>query len=1016
QIIFTKDHGAYESFPADEESLPTLSVAYAQKPAYKKILVAGGGISLAGKFSESAETFAFPNDRIYAEKAIEIISNELGYKKKYHNLSIPDQDVRAFLSQRKQSDLDLAFISLEGLEHPSASRLCSKEFMSTLKKSLSQGAVVIFAFQSGENFLGEESAFTGAILRKTILQNFAYLRIVAGENSFFIASNSLLPENTDEMLSNLNEAVANGTQLIPEFINTLYSEDRAKFAQEAYDEIERKIQTPLSSDSDPVLSFPSLLVFLKKSSTKPSVLLNLFQIRNFIFNVPLIISMATMIIFIARSRKVADKIQNLPKLLVFSSGFNGMTSVILLMYLFQVAIGSIYVWFGLVSSMFMLGIYLGNLIQSKIKNQLFHKNTAQFMMILSVNFVFVAILALSSEKIISTTAFAILFFLSGFINGFTFAAAASSCENDSTIQTPVASSLMLSDNSGAAMATLLSGLMIIPLSGVKNCILFLSLLSLGSMVLCAIIQYTGRMGIPIKKDQKRFILYILFCATFSSAVLYNIFNLQNYIFKTSSEKISETVLKRLSNHSRFEKIKIQNMGNDIFFYNVFSENGEFVGRIFNSADFAKKIRGHQGPVEIATFADTKRRLVAFEIIKHSETKEYLDEVLSEYSSLKGLRIDTTENLDDIDSVSGATHSSIAVKNSIFLAGEKFYSILDKQSKNISDIKSYQQYKVLLTVLIFLLISLYASFKLRARTRILILISSALFSGIIMNMQFSSKDVLNIILHPPHYSFYGILIIASVIIFGNFHCGWFCPFGAVQELIHIFVRKVFRRKTVYSAFYVGNFYLLKYILLSLIVIAGMFRGVSYATGFDPLITFFTLKPNLSASFIIGISALIISIFSPRLWCRVFCPSGAFLSLLSIISLLRKKLPQNIYTRCPFLLDNGKRFDCLNCGTCRNIPDMNKTTTVEPKSGIIKKFIYGALILLVFAYICINIFADSSKITDKVAKPGSKREKLFIEESDDPIPGQTRTADIRKIKTMIDENRLSKREAKYYRKDE
>lgn len=136
----------------------------------------------------------------------------------------------------------------------------------------------------------------------------------------------------------------------------------------------------------------------------------------------------------------------------------------------------------------------------------------------------------------------------------------------------------------------------------------------------------------------------------------------------------------------------------------------------------------------------------------------------------------------------------------------------------------------------------------------------------------------------------IIFVLLSFVFGRLFCGYACPIGAVQELAyHLPIKKLrIPAKTVFIAFRIA-------FLAAIIVGAIVFsEGVLSRLG---LKEFFHWKTAASA-FYVFLGILIASAGMYRPFCRLFCPYGAVLSLVSIGSLHRLRRNEN----------------CIECGRC------------------------------------------------------------------------------------------------------
>lgn len=192
---------------------------------------------------------------------------------------------------------------------------------------------------------------------------------------------------------------------------------------------------------------------------------------------------------------------------------------------------------------------------------------------------------------------------------------------------------------------------------------------------------------------------------------------------------------------------------------------------------------------------------------------------------------------------------------------------------------------------------------------------------------------------PYYIF-GIILLYGIML-GRWICGFLCPFGLVQDLLH----KINTPKLKKSRFtkILSNF---KYVLLVFFVIviplaymlkdfplpafckyicpAGTISGIialihpNNSDKLGLLGSLFTWKFALAVSILVG------CIFIYRMFCRFICPLGALYGLFNKISVLGIKLEKKSCIDCGLCVakckldikEVGDR-ECINCGECISV---------------------------------------------------------------------------------------------------
>ncbi len=181
-----------------------------------------------------------------------------------------------------------------------------------------------------------------------------------------------------------------------------------------------------------------------------------------------------------------------------------------------------------------------------------------------------------------------------------------------------------------------------------------------------------------------------------------------------------------------------------------------------------------------------------------------------------------------------------------------------------------------------------------------------------------------------FSYYitGFLILIGVLL-GRFICGFLCPFGWLQELLHKIPTKKLSTKKLKPLTYIkyavllfavgllpmlitndvgmGDPFFCKYlcphgVLEGAIPLAAIDSGIRAALG-----TLFSWK------FGILITVIVLSVLFYRPFCKWLCPLGAFYALLNKVSLFGMKVDKH---------------KCISCGKCAKVCKMDVDVTKTP----------------------------------------------------------------------------------------
>lgn len=257
--------------------------------------------------------------------------------------------------------------------------------------------------------------------------------------------------------------------------------------------------------------------------------------------------------------------------------------------------------------------------------------------------------------------------------------------------------------------------------------------------------------------------------------------------------------------------------------------------------------------------------------------------------------------------------------------------------------------------------------------------------------------------------FGIILLYGLV-FGRTICGWLCPLGLIQELLHkIPTFKIPKGRVTRALSY------LKYIILAVFVIAipiwyglwhdmaipGFCKYICPAGTLEGATALIANAKNgdyygmlgilFTRKFVIMLIIGLACIFCYRAFCRFLCPLGAIYGLFNKISVLGVKVDKNRCNGCGKCVNHCSMdvrrvgdHECINCGKCMEVCSQDaisikagKITLIAPEAGCaddrpdsakkrkIAQNIAGgiALAVLVFALVWFNfIDPDAAKNTE------------------------------------------------------
>jgi spermidine synthase len=1067
QWVVVREGSACEALPDKEEAGRTAAIALCQNPQARRVLVVGSGLALCHgllALPQIDEVTWAHADGEYVKRVLPLVPTKFGVEdKRLHPIT---DEIRHYLG-REQGRFDLAIVNLPDVTGSAFNRYYTLEFYQRLKASLRAGGVVAVSIAGGENVLGAELAGLGASARMTLERVFSHLVLVPGERTWLLASDSKDLTGDPAAARDRFLAIAGSQKVFPATgLLSLYLPDRAAQVLQSYQKTDLPQELLLNRDSRPLTHLYGLLLAARQSGASVTRLVKLLTVSGWLpFVVPILVFVALRTWALASSGRGRRASSFDSSFLVFSTGWVGIATIIILMYSYETRFGSLYLHVGVISSLFMAGLTAGALLVGRLmavaketrrvgsahhQPSVFaetgrrsppYKVQRLLVGVLLVHGLLLAAIAfgLGTTKVLEMLGspghgfFAVAFIVSGLCCGGYWPTAAVQLAGGRLNPGEAGSRLETADHLGACLGGLATSLLMVPVLGTQASLLVLTGLLVANIP--AAVALWKREVIALTDDGPglRQVGYALFGVGACIIICSNVLARAGARLQPS---LPEYAVRALAGETltRQASTVLKESGKRANYVVLAGDKGEPSGYLFSSADFAPEVRGFGGRLNLAIHVDASGKLVDFLIVRSNETPSYLDLLRDWLDSLKGRTLFAREPFAGVNAVTGATVSSRAFLAALQMSGRCFAVEMlggtEAETQNIASLRAHWWERYAPDPAAWYLIGAFVLAFVVAhrggfRSRLVVLVLTFILGGIVLNDQYSSEQIATLLsLDTPAAALTGVFLLAVgvpvlVLLFGNLYCGYMCPFGAAQELLGFVLPQRFKPAANPDEMRLARF--IKYIVLIVSIIVFFLSRDRRTLAGDPLVSVFGLRTALSAwptwmLAVVGI-ALIGSLFYVRFWCRYLCPAGAFLSLLNHIRLLRRWVPAKWFGQCEFGLAASDHLDCLYCDRCRHMrfgisdSGLRMETGERGQSAIHNRqsAIVGRPLVLGVAILGLFIAGVSLSRFRQVMP-------LILEE---PVTaagaaGQPRDVDVHKVRTLIDQGVLSNHEASYYKK--
>ncbi len=985
QFVVVSWGGVSEALPNTEHASEVVAIGLSQQPDARRVLVVGpGSLGICLRLlrlPQVERTVWLDLDPQYPTALRRVLPKP--FVRAAERVEAPGVEVRRFLQTTDQR-FDLVILNVPDATTLVLNRYWTQDFFRLVRRVLADRGVVCARLSGGANFMGGELVLVGASALQTVRSVFRHVVLKPGDETWLVASDSGHVTDAPAVLRDRFAAVPGAASVYPpEGLLSLYPPDRIQFQLQKYRQAAQRVGTDvlLNTDRRPKALLFSLLLVLRKAlnvSLAPHVSVLLvgglwmalcpavfYGLLRWVYLVTggaagsLALSGGTS----WRKRRAADVGASDARVaagfdaatLVFLTGLTGMALSVLVLFLYQSAYGTLFLHIGLLSSLFMLGTFVGSSWCGRVAGRWRAEPRWFLPVVLTLHLLVLAAVS-HWPQVLGVAGFAVLMVLCGVFVGVYFPLAAFRLKRLGLNEAAAGARLELLDHVGGAAGALLAGWFLLPVLGTTQTAVVLAAAVAANWPASVVWSRTvagaerldrwDRLVRPAGYVLAGVVLTALAASHVAAAAAWQ-----------QSERLLQSAAQQLAGDCRLTQRRADVEAGSSFVYWELRRANEGAGQqrleeqprsrppgeptsgeelaarpgpdgyVFPTAPLTSGVSGYAGPVELAVRVDSQGRLVGLQVVRSRETPSYLKLVEAWFEQLVGRNVFDQEGLQGVDTVSGATITSRAVLRTLRQAGPRFAAVaLGRGTAEPAEVAarggafSPRRPDVQLLALVLLLT---AAVLVRRRPNVWVrrtlLLTTLVLTGFLWNLQYSTQHVAALLsghwpsdwLAAPLLLLLGVPLV--VLLFGNVYCGYVCPFGALQELVGELRPRGWETDPRKSVWRYGR--AVKYVLLALLLVLFALTRRYDVFVVDPLLTVFSSARDHS---VLAFSLLLVglSVVFRRFWCRSLCPAGAFLSLLCGLKPVGSLRAPTATGRCDLGVRTARELDCLCCDRCRH----------------------------------------------------------------------------------------------------
>lgn len=420
QYTLLENNSIFITYPDAESAEEKVHFAMVQHQNPKTILILGGSA-----LESLGEILKYDVDQIhYVELDPETINTLERYFPDYSRKALEDRRVQIHLSDPRtyigsvKDKFDMVILNIPDPVNIQINRLYTKEFFKKVSRVLNPGGVFSFSISASENFLTTDEARLLKCLENTVSSVFLNTIIIPGRTCHFISSQDrgYLTQSPEFILKRLADRGIQTIYVSPYFLPFRLSADRISYFNSL---LREQKEVSLNTDLKPVCYFYDMVLWSSKMKSKTkSVFMKISTIK---FK---IIVMAIFILFIIIKILPGKKKIYIHLIQLYFLGLSLLSMEIILLIMFQVVIGYLYSYLGILISLFMIGLAVGSMfihrrrLNYSIGTKAITKFLIRYVILITIYLVTFKFLVLWESNPLPDYLVIIIFFVIAYFSGF----------------------------------------------------------------------------------------------------------------------------------------------------------------------------------------------------------------------------------------------------------------------------------------------------------------------------------------------------------------------------------------------------------------------------------------------------------------------------------------------------------------------------------------------------------------------------------------------------------------------